>query len=126
MEGVTLPEIGIYLSISVAFLGAAWIVVKAGGAQVQRLLAGHISQEEITLSRIEASVMAATAANAALATRVTSIEARMSEHPTHEDVYRIGLGVERLIARLDSQDKIIARLDTITQRQEDYLLSRSR
>lgn len=109
---ITLAELGVYLSINVAFLTAAWIVVKAQAAAVVTRLQEHTSSETEALDGLQQ--------------RVSGVEARLGQQPTHEDMYKIGIAVERLIARLDAQDRILARLDTITQRQEDYLISRSR
>ncbi|MER2635168.1 MAG: hypothetical protein ABTQ30_15080 [Rhizobiaceae bacterium] len=126
MESISLTQLGIYLTINVAFLGAVWMVVKSSASQLTDRLGQHNKDQEATIAGLRGMGDETAGTIASMRERVTQLETRMSGMPSHQDVYGLGLAVERLIARLDAQDGIIARIDTIVQRQDDYLISRNR
>jgi hypothetical protein len=123
VDGLTVAELAVMLSLCSVFsgvvLGAVWILVKSAVKSMHDAVEQHAESEAQTLANLNTAVTQ-------LLSRVTSIEQAQRDQPGHEDVYGVKLAVERLIARLDGQDRIIARLDAITQRQDDYLFSRSR
>lgn len=136
MEAISLQELGIYLAINTAFLGACWMVVRHALSGVRGMLAAHAGAEADTLRRLEDSIEASAEAAARAAGRIERLEARSEQLPTVSMVHQLSISVTQLAGKVETVEvaasaKIEAmrvmgeRLDIIVRRIEDYLASRN-
>lgn len=124
--GIPPHLIGALIAISGLSSGMTMLVIKYFAGSARAALKDHQDAERVTMTAVRSALEETDEMIGGLTVRLSALEAAVASQPSMKDVHALALGVERLIARLDSQDRIISRLDAITQRQEDYLVSRSR
>lgn len=133
MDVIPIAEISVGLTMLALTVGVIWRIVDGGTRRMQDRIEAHTVSEAMTLTRLSNATDEFRILTASLVSRVERLEARQESLPSHNDVHQVSMALAHLAgefkgmtSRLDGVDKVIERLDSITKRQEDYLLSRAK